>query len=676
MDDAYEVDNRYPEVAEPYEKIRGGRRHGALDGVRDLAAARRASRLDRIKRGFWTSTAAVVTAAAVLLASPGGDSHAVEPVVTAPTQIETAPPETVTAPPETVTAEPETKPTETEPTETEAFVAPLLSIREAEFNGTDGTSLQYSYQIELNSAAQAELRAELTADNGALLGSDGPYLHSESGPSPVCTAALSWAERPAAVTLTLTASYLENGEEKTLTESRTLELPEEPFDAPTLTITEAAVNGTEVSPLSYRYAVELNSAETMEVAAVVTAENGASLGTDGPYPHADSEASPALSVVLSWSARPATVTLTLTGTYTEKGEEKTVTVKRTLEVPELPFIAPTIRITSARCDDMDPTIVVYSAVIQANSADPLTINVNASANGETKGTDGPIRVTGTQTWTDRTFRISEEEDDMVLTLTGTYVEKGVSKTIRASANIKESEVFEWPEVELNHVERGPGDLVRYGYYVVVNSGSGLKVRTQFLDAGGSVVYETGPTDVGSGGSFGVYSVHTGRRASSIRLIGEFAHLGKTYTVNGSDEIPDEVTFVEPDVEILSASTNNFLGGDPAKLSFRFRVTMGDAERLPLRLTVITDSGEDISPVWSQTFTANGSFDVTVPINVPEGETGMYMILSGFYTIEGEEHQAISTKTVTVPMASLRPLARGAAFSAGMGASYLKEKEEK
>lgn len=28
MDDVYEVDNRYPEVFKPYEKIRGVRRHG------------------------------------------------------------------------------------------------------------------------------------------------------------------------------------------------------------------------------------------------------------------------------------------------------------------------------------------------------------------------------------------------------------------------------------------------------------------------------------------------------------------------------------------------------------------------------------------------------------------------------------------------------------------------
>lgn len=577
MDDIYEVDNRYPEVAEPYEKLRGVRHHGGLDGTRDLAAARRASRIDRIKRGFWSSTAAVVTAVAVLLASPGGGSHAAEPVVTAPTQIETeAPPETVTElppetatelPPETVTQAPETVPAETEAT-----------------------------QIS------------------------------------------------------------------------TQEQTDEPFEAPTLTITEVTVNGTDVSPLSYRYAVELNSAETLELSAVVTAENGASLGSDGPYVHSASERSPTRSVALSWVARPTTVTLTLTGVYTEKGEQKTLTARQSVEVPELPFIAPTIRILSARCDDMDPNLVVYSAAIQANSADPLTINVSASANGETYGTEGPIRVTGSATWTDRTFRISAEEDDMVLTMTGSYVEKGVTKTIRVSAPIKESEVFEWPEIEVDHTERGPGDLVRYGFYAVVNSGSGLRVRAQFLDDGGSVVYETGWTDVGGGGSFGIYSVHTGRRANSIRLIGEFEHLGKTYTVEGSDELPDTVTFTAPEVEILSASTNYFFGGEPAVLSFRVRVTMGDAELLPLRLSVITDSGDDISPSWNQSFTTDTSLDVSVPINVPAGETGMYMILSGFYTIEGEEHQALTTATVSVPTASIRPLANRAVPPAGRGAT--------
>lgn len=101
MDDVYEVDNRYPEVFEPYEKIRCVRRHGGLEN------ARRAVRFNQVKRGFWTAAAAAVSAVTLLLASFGGSQAAapepfqdpgVEIIATAPsgTTEASAPPETET----------------------------------------------------------------------------------------------------------------------------------------------------------------------------------------------------------------------------------------------------------------------------------------------------------------------------------------------------------------------------------------------------------------------------------------------------------------------------------------------------------------------------------------------------------------------------------------------------
>ena len=63
----YEVDNRYPEVAEPYEKIRGARHHGGLRGGRSPYAARRAVRANNLKRSFWTSAVALVLVLALLI---------------------------------------------------------------------------------------------------------------------------------------------------------------------------------------------------------------------------------------------------------------------------------------------------------------------------------------------------------------------------------------------------------------------------------------------------------------------------------------------------------------------------------------------------------------------------------------------------------------------------------
>ena len=71
--------------------------------------------------------------------------------------------------------------------------------------------------------------------------------------------------------------------------------------------------------------MNLNSAVNLQIRATVTANGGASLGTDGPFTQSSSGTSAARNVALNWNDRPASVTLTLTGTYTENGTAKTVT---------------------------------------------------------------------------------------------------------------------------------------------------------------------------------------------------------------------------------------------------------------------------------------------------------------------------------------------------------------
>ncbi len=56
----YEVDNRYPEIMPLYSDVRGGKSYGALNGAAAVNRARRASRVNDLKRGFWTAAAAVV----------------------------------------------------------------------------------------------------------------------------------------------------------------------------------------------------------------------------------------------------------------------------------------------------------------------------------------------------------------------------------------------------------------------------------------------------------------------------------------------------------------------------------------------------------------------------------------------------------------------------------------
>ena len=674
MDDVYEVDNRYPEVAEPYEKIRGGRHYGRVGGTRELAAAERAGRSNSLKRSFWTAATAAVTALIVLFLSPGWNSRAaasgsfeesaVSIVSTAQSDAQETvpdlPPETAaeeTVAEETVAQETLAQETETNalPTETEtetsaaptleiieasldsaditplsyryavklnsaahmrvsakvtsetgatlgsdgpymhnvsqssplrradlncsvrpdtvtltltgtytengkkmtvtvsktlevpqsAFTAPTLEITEAALNGTDVTPLSYRYAVTLNSAERMQVSATITSGTGASLGADGPYTHTASETSPLRSAALSWSTRPDSVILTLTGTYTRNGEEKTVTATRTLQAAEQPFTAPTLVIADASLNGTGITPLQYSYQVTLNSAERMQVSATITSESGASLGADGPYTHTASGTSPTRSTALSWSARPKTVILTLTGTYTERGTTKTVTATRTLSVQNEQFVAPAIDLISAERDGRDSDVIVYNARIMPNSGKPLTVYAVVSADGTTYGTAGPFTFNETGSIMNWTIRLSGgSNEDLTLTLTGSYELNGITLQISDSMEVGDGVPFEAPEIELQYVQRGGIDCdeVRFSFSAVLNSASKLRVRARFFDEDGNVVYESFVTDVGSGDRFGPFTFTTGAYPETVQLVGEYEHLGTTYTVYDSAEIPMDTTF--------------------------------------------------------------------------------------------------------------------------------------
>ena len=136
----YEVDNRYPEVAAPYEKVRGVKKHGGVGGSR-------AASFSALKSIFMTLAAAVAVTVAALSASP------------------------------------EKKPDEPVPV-VEPFEAPELSIRSAELTADTVTPLTYTYQVTLHSAESLQVSAVITDQDGGQLGTDGPYEHREDGTSP------------------------------------------------------------------------------------------------------------------------------------------------------------------------------------------------------------------------------------------------------------------------------------------------------------------------------------------------------------------------------------------------------------------------------------------------------------------------------------------------------------
>ena len=418
--------------------------------------------------------------------------------------------------------------------EVPAFTAPVLEIIEAAVNGADLTPLRYRYQVTLNSAETLEVSAEVTADNGERLGADGPYTHTESESAPDHSAALDWSTRPASVTLTLTGTYTEDGEEKTLTVTQTLDVP---FTAPALAITEASLNGSAVTPLSYRYRVTLNSAEDLRVTAVIRSESNDTIGSDGPYTHTDSESSPARSAALRWSSRPTSVTLILVGSYTENGAQKNIYASRTLNVPVESFDPPSISISSAKIDGMDPGTIVYSAGITLHPAsNPVTVNVSVVGNdGVTYGSAGPFTFTASGSLNNRTIRIgSYSSDQLILIVTAAYQINGVAKTVTARRTVVEDAPFEWPEIELLDVYWGSGTQVTYTYNVTLNSAPKLRIRAQFYN-GSRLVAESSAVELTDGGYRG--SFDPGATTYSVKIIGEFDHLGKTYTVEDTRDRP-------------------------------------------------------------------------------------------------------------------------------------------
>ena len=421
------------------------------------------------------------------------------------------------------------------------YTAPTLTITEANLNGTAVTPLRYKYQVTLNSAERMEVRATVRGNTGESLGSDGPYTHTASESAPEHSAALRWSERPSSLTLTLTGSYWEDGVQKTVTASKTLNVPAPPFTAPKLSITEASLNGSDVSPLRYKYQVTLNSARNMEVSAVVTANGGTRLNTDGPYSHTASGTSPEHSVRLPWTTRPSSVTLTLTGTYTENGTRKTVTASKTLTVPAETFTPPVIYISSAKVDDMNSRLVVYSAGITMSTSRSVKVSFNVvDDDGVSYGTTGPFTYTASGSLSNQTIRCASYVDsDMTLVMTASYEINGETKTVTASKRLTDAEPFEWPEIELLDVMKVAGSVSQYyyNYNVVLNSASKLRVKAQFLDSSGRVIYETGYTEhTPSNDTGGSKTVDSGTPAATLRLVGEFDHLGTTYTVHDNRDI--------------------------------------------------------------------------------------------------------------------------------------------
>ena len=609
----YEVDNRYPEVAAPYEKVRGVKKHGGVGGSR-------AASFSALKSIFMTLAAAVAVTVAALSASP------------------------------------EKKPDEPVPV-VEPFEAPELSIRSAELTADTVTPLTYTYQVTLHSAESLQVSAVITDQDGGQLGTDGPYEHREDGTSPACSTPLSWTEYPETVTLTLTGTYTEKGETKTLTASQRLAVPGQSFTAPTLSIRSAELTVDTVTPLVYTYQIELNSAETLQVDAVITDENGRELGTDGPFDHRADETSPPHSAALSWEEYPEQITLTLTGTYTEKDETKTLTATQTLSVPEQPFTAPVLTIRSAELTAESVTPLIYTYQVELNSAESLQVDAAVTdENGAQLGADGPFTHSADETSPAHRAALSwtERPVSLTLTLTGTYTEKGETKTITASQTLSVPELpFTAPALTILSAELAADTVtpLTYTYQVELNSAETLQVSAVITNENGVQLGADGPYDHDADGASPARSAAlrwTARPSSvTLTLIGTYTEKGSTKTLTASQTLTvPEPQFTAPTLSIRSAE----LTADAVTpLTYTYEIALNSADSLHVSAVITDEDGAWLGTDGPYDHTAAGTSPLrSVPLSWTEYPASVTLTLTGTYAEKGETKTLTASRTLSVP----------------------------
>lgn len=735
----YEVDNRYPEIMPLYAKVRSGKSYGALKGAAGLNSAKRASRINNLKRYFWTAAAAVVAVLALMVSdgeesraaesflpptleivsaeqSPENpdelfysydvqlnDADAVDVYVTARTEggeiLGTAGPyyHEISGVSEQRTMsvshpvgltmlklelsgsyyrdgesyqlnaerevplreeQPQTEPTQLPSTTvpTEPPVGPALSILSCELNGTNVSPIRYRYETALGEAESMEVTAEIRDEAGNLLGTDGPWSHSRTESSPERETALSWENRPAEITLTLTGSYTENGEEKQLTVSQTLAVPEQTFTAPTLTVTDAKLQAPDGTPLRWQYELQLNSAESLEVTAQITDESGSVLADDGPFLHTSSESSPERETALTWAARPNRITLTLTGSYLEDGQQKTVTASQTVAVPELPFTAPTLTISNAVLNGSDITPLNYHYRVLLNSAESMQVRAVITAdNGEQLGTDGPYSHSKSETSPTRraVLRWNTRPGSVTLTLTGSYTENGTEKTVTASKTMQvAAPTFTPPTLTIANAALSGTDAkqLNYSYRVSLNSASSMQVQAVISSNTGARIGSGGPYNHSQSGTSAnrsaALSWTTRPRTVTLTLSGTYTQNGITRTVTAMQQlnVPKE-PFTAPTLNLVSATLN---GSNVTPLSYSYRVTLNSAETLVVRAAISSDTGASLGTDGPYSHTNSGNSPThSAALRWNTRPASVTLTLTGTYYEKGSAKSVTATQTLTV-----------------------------
>ena len=444
------------------------------------------------------------------------------------------------------------------------------------------------------------------------------------------------------MTLTLTGSYTENGQSKTVTATQTLAVPAEPFIAPALRIVSASLNGSEVTPLSCSYQVTLNSAASLQVSATVSSEAGVSLGSAGPYSHTASETSPDRSIPLHWTARPSAVTLTLTGTYTENGSTKTVTAAQTLTVPEPPFTDPTLEIVNAR-------IVVpgfelsYNYKLELNDAALLNVSAELGCDiqndlGDTEHLtfveDGPIAHSSSETTKLRNVPIIgfiETGEPIILTLTASYqTASGETKTLTVQ---KEAEYFSLPTIYLDSIDRPGPDLDDVVYSGIVFPGSvdSLELKIELLDGDGDLLATDGPYTLTDTQILDHWSIHADDSSElklTLRLTGTYVpaegEAPQTVTASlGLDALPP---FEAPEIIINSTSRSG------TQVSCEYELTMNSVSEIEITASYYNSRGTllySAAPV-----TQNSGGDFTLSANDASLSNATRIVLTGSYVYRG------------------------------------------
>ena len=210
------------------------------------------------------------------------------------------------------------------------FINPEIIITSAERDTGNPDIIYYSAEIKTNSADELEVMVEVEATD-VVCASDGPFTFSSDASLNQYIIANGSAEHY--TLMTMTGSYTVGGETRKVTATADID-PISLSIPPTLTITRARLNDIvdySEAKVEFRYSVELNSASSIHMTAVLLNELNEIIAVDSEFDFTNNTDYWG-TLTPSLTGTEKVLTVKVTGTYQEDGVDKTIVATRDVTI--------------------------------------------------------------------------------------------------------------------------------------------------------------------------------------------------------------------------------------------------------------------------------------------------------------------------------------------------------